>query len=284
MPEPGQEQQQQQQQQQQQSQQQQSQQVDWVTTLEPGHKELVTTKGWKSPGDIVKGYSELEKLVGLEKIPMPAKDKDGNFTPDGVKQVLTRLGLPKEAKEYVLPKEIQVAEGAGLTTQQLEAFKPIAHKYGLLPGQYQGIMQDFVAMLNQGVKVKADGDTKQHDESVAALRQEYGTAYDSKVKLANTVLRSFVDKTRADALVQKYGNDPDVIKLLANIGENMGEEVLQQNNMSGGVLTPAEAEGKIREIKANPQHPYFNASHPEHEYWVKEVDRLYKMAVSGQQQ
>jgi len=70
-----------QQQQQQQSQQQQSQQVDWVTTLEPGHKDLVTTKGWKSPGDIVKGYTELEKLVGLEKIPMPARIRTETLTP-----------------------------------------------------------------------------------------------------------------------------------------------------------------------------------------------------------
>ena len=38
-----------------------TQAVDWTSTLDADHKALVGVKGWKTPADTIKGYSELEK-------------------------------------------------------------------------------------------------------------------------------------------------------------------------------------------------------------------------------
>lgn len=251
---------------------------DWKATVSPETQKIIELKGWKTPEDAIKGYSELERLVGQEKIPLPRKDKDGNYEKGELERFLGAVGMPKESTGYKLPENIKITEGAGLTVQQLDAFKPIAHKYGLLPSQFQGIMTEFTGMLNKGAEAKAVADTKAHEESVATLRQELGETYDAKVALANRVLKNFVPQDRADNIVKKYGNDPDIIKLLANVGENMSEEKLSGEGMGGTLLTPEQAEAEIKTIRSDPQHPYFQATHADHGYWIKRVEQLYKMA------
>lgn len=275
---PEQEQQQQQQNQEQSQQQQQQQTTDWKSSLSPEVQKVIETKGWKTPEDVVNGYGELERMVGQDKIPAPRKDKDGNFEKGELERYLTAVGLPKDAKEYKMPAEIKLPEGSGLTVAQLESFKPIAHKYGLLPHQFAGIMNEFANLVNAGSEAQISQENTKHDESVAALRQELGDQYDAKVALANRVLRSFVDKQRADSLVKKYGNDPDIIKLLANVGDNMSEEALDQSGLNGMGLTPDQAEAEIKKIRADAGHPYFVATHADHNYWVKRMDQLYKIA------
>jgi len=254
---------------------------DWTTSLTPEAKSLVTLKGWKTPAEALASYSGLEKLVGGDKIAAPRKDKDGNYEKGELERFLQAAGAPKDAKEYSLPKDLKMEAGTGLTPAALEQFKPIAQKYGLLPHQFQGIMAEFAGMLNAGAKQSAEQKEKAHNEAVTALRGEYGEAYDEKAGLANRVLRSFVDKNRADAIVQKYGSDPDIIKLLANVGENMSEDKIGASNMAGGTLTPAQAAEELRTITADIKHPLFVAGHKDHAYWVNRRMDLEKLAAAG---
>jgi hypothetical protein len=254
---------------------------NWIAGLSPEVQKLVEIKGWKTPADAITGYTELERLVGQDKIPAPRKDKNGNFEKGELERFLQAAGAPKEVAGYVLPKEIKIEQGAGMTVAQLEAFKPMALKYGLLPHQFNGIMTDFAGMLNKGLEAKTAADTKAYEDAVASLKGELAENYDAKVKLSNRVLQSFIDQKRADVIVKKFGNDPDLIKLLANIGENISEDKLSGDGMGGGVLTPDQAEAEIKTIRADMKHPYFNATHADHAYWVNRVDQLTKMAEAG---
>lgn len=254
---------------------------DWKSTATPETQKLIEIKGWKTPEDVIKGYSELERLVGQDKIPAPRKDKDGNFEKGELERYLGAVGAPKDIKGYVMPKEAVLEEATGFKAEQLDPFKAMALKYNLLPHQYQGIMKEITGLLNTGAKQKADTETKTYDESVAALKTELGEVYDQKVALSNRVLRNFVTADRADSIVKKFGNDPDLIKLLANIGENLSEDKLSGEGMGGALLTPDQAEAEIKAIKADPKHPYFVATHPDHAWWVTKMEQLYKMAESG---
>lgn len=257
-------------------------QTNWVSGLEPSAQEVVKLKGWKSPAEVVKSYVEIEQTMGRDKIAMPLKDKDGNFDPQGVRGVLDRLGVPKDPKEYSFDKEAQIAEGSGLRTDQLEAFKPIAHKYGLLPSQFKGIMSEFVKIVNLGHDSLTKERTEKYNTAVAALRQKWGLAYESKAALANQVLKMFGGKDLGAEVAQKYANDPHVIELLATIGEGLSEEQLQKTNMSSAVLTPAEAKAKLDEVNSHVndavKHPYFDAAHKDHKFWVDEVAKWTKLA------
>jgi hypothetical protein len=132
-----------------------------------------------------------------------------------------------------------------------------------------------------GAEADLKAKNENYDKNVAALKAEYGEAYDGKVQLASRVIRQFVDKEKGDEIVKKYGNDPVVIKLLASVGESMSEEKLSGEGMGGGVLTPAQAEAEIKAIRADAGHPYFKATHPDHKFWVEKVDQLTRQAAAG---
>ena len=51
---------------------------DWRDTLPDDLKPMATAKGWRSPAEALKSYVHLERLVGADKIALPAKDAHGN--------------------------------------------------------------------------------------------------------------------------------------------------------------------------------------------------------------
>ncbi|MBL8709838.1 MAG: hypothetical protein JNL25_11640, partial [Rhodospirillaceae bacterium] len=50
--------------------------MDWQSTLEPELGQLVEQKGWRSPSDVLSSYRHLERLVGAERIVLPAPDAE----------------------------------------------------------------------------------------------------------------------------------------------------------------------------------------------------------------
>jgi len=252
---------------------------DWISTLPEEQRAVVGIKGWKTPSDMLKSYNEVEKLVGLEKIAMPRKDKSGSYKKGELERVLTQLGAPKEAKDYMLSANFKSPEGLEIDEQEMANFKEASHKLGLLPHQFAGLMDYFTAYLGRGLEAQKKTNETSFNEANLNLRTKWGSTYDEKVKLANMILRSFVeDRTQSEAIVKKYGNDSVIIELLANIGDNLSEDSLVKKGMSGLLLTPNAAQVEINKIKSDSKHPYLNAGHPDHQYWVNRMAELYKLA------
>jgi len=252
---------------------------DWTTGLEPSHQEVVKMKGWKAPNDVIKSYTELDKLMGLEKIPAPRKDKTGNFEKGELERVMGALGMPKDPKEYKTSDKFKLPEGVVIDQKFMSDFQTKAHAMGLLPHQYAFVMDELATVLNQGTEAQRIAGEKAFNESAVNLKNKWGLAYDDKMKLANNVLRNFVgDAKTGKEIAAKYGNDPLIIELLANVGDNLSEEALTRTNMSGSLLTPEAAKLEINKIKADPNHPYMKANHPDHQFWVDKMAELYKMS------
>jgi len=254
-------------------------QGDWTTSLEAEHKALLGVKGWKTPGDAIKGYSELEKLVGHEKIAMPKKDANGNYEAGELDRVMAQLGRPKDPKEYKPSANFKLPDGMAIDAKFMEGFNSRLHKAGFLPHQYALVMDELALVLNQGTQAQKDANEKAFNEAALNLRNKFGLAYPEKEKLANNVLRTFADQTQGDAIAKKYGNDPLIIEILANIGESLSEEALIRTNMSGTLLSPEAAKLEKENIMADSKHPYYLAEHPQHQYWVNKVMELNKMII-----
>jgi hypothetical protein len=252
---------------------------DWNSTLPEEEKAFVGVKGWKSPVDTIKGYRELEKLVGHEKIAMPKKDKDGAYLPGELERVMTQLGRPVDANGYKVSKDFKLPEGVSLDETAIKAFNDKAHKAGLLPHQYSMVMDELGRIINQGLSAKTEADQKSFDDAALALRTKWGMAYEEKNKLANSVLRNFAaDQASGLKLVEKYGNDPAVIELLANIGSGLSEESLTRVNMISTMLTPESAKLEIEKINREHSKELLDAGHPEHKYWLDKREEYYRMA------
>ncbi len=258
----------------------QAQPADWTASLDVEHKAIVGTKGWKAPGDVIKGYHELEKLVGHEKIAMPKKDKDGNYLPGEFERVMEQLGCPKDAKGYKTSADFKLPEGMKIDETMLADFNAKLHKAGFLPHQYALTMSEFSNFLSRTMQSHKEANEKAFNESTLNLRTKWGSAYEAKAKLANDVLRNFADTKEGEAIAKKYGNDPAIIEILANIGNNLSEESLSRVKMSGMLFSPAEAQLQVETIEREHRTELLNAHDPQHKYWVDKRESLMRMTIA----
>jgi len=108
------------------------------------------------------------------------------------------------------------------------------------------------------------------------LRREFGQAFDDRMALGNGVVEQFgasdlMEVELADGTL--LGDNPDVIRMMSNIGvfmkERLGEDTLEGIKTNGG-LTPEQARDKLSELTASSS-PYWDSRHPEHDWYVQEA-------------
>ena len=248
--------------------------ADWKAGLEPDIANHPSMAAFKGPQDVAKSWVNAQKLIGADKIPVPGKDA----TPEEWALVYDRLGRPGNAEGYVLP-EVKMPEGFPEADPAItQGFKEQCHQLGILPAQaaklyewYQGVNgQAYTGMMteNQGKQTAAE----------TSLRQEWGKAYDTNLGQAQAVLKQFGDESITQMLEQSgLGNDPNLIKFLANIGKNFGEDGLHGKPTSF-TKSPDEAKAEINTILADKGGAYFNKENPEHTMMVKKMADLHAMA------
>jgi hypothetical protein len=254
----------------------QSQAVDWVGALPEDLRGVVSIKGWKTPADTIKSYSELEKLVGHEKIALPKKNDKGEYNPGEFERVMGQLGLPKDPKEYKTSVNFKLPDGVALDDKFMGEFKAEAHKAGLLPSQYAFVMDKLANVLQQGTTLQKEASEKSFNDAALNLRTKWGVAYEQKTAIANKILQTFVDKGVSADVVKRFGNDPAIIELLANVGSNLSEESMSKVGMSGSLLTPEAATQEIAKLRAEHAKELTNESDPQHAYYVTKLNELYK--------
>lgn len=73
-----------------------------------------------------------------------------------------------------------------------------------------------------------------------------------------------------DNVMQKFGNDPDFLALMASIGKEMGED----KPISSDPVAAADWQDQVDALKANPA--YMDKSHPQHASVVRQVSDMYQ--------
>lgn len=81
-----------------------------------------------------------------------------------------------------------------------------------------------------------------------------------------------------DNVMQKFGNDPDFLALMASIGKEMGED----KPISSDPVAQADWQEQVDEIRANPA--YADKSHPQHKALMQKMEGLYQRRYGSQQQ
>ncbi|WP_336324761.1 hypothetical protein [Stenotrophomonas muris] len=80
-----------------------------------------------------------------------------------------------------------------------------------------------------------------------------------------------------DNVMQKFGNDPDFLALMASIGKEMGED----KPISSDPVAAADWQDQVDALKANPA--YMDKSHPQHASVVRQVSDMYQKRYGTQQ-
>lgn len=96
----------------------------------------------------------------------------------------------------------------------------------------------------------------QSEQDFAALKTEWGAAFNQNLELGKRAAMQFIPGTADEraatltALEQSLGTGK-LMKLMANIGQGLGEHKVVGGESGQGLMTPAQATQRIAELKSN---------------------------------
>jgi hypothetical protein len=240
----------------------------WMELLPEDLREDATLKSIQDFPSMAKMLVSGQKMIGADKIMVPGKES----TDEDWGKIFNKLGRPEKSDGYALAKP-EIPEGMPWDDKAVLAFQEIAHKAGLLPKQAKDLFNWYNGIAAEAYTGTQKATQEAYDGAVAALKKEWGAAYDQKLELSRAAIRAFASEEDIKALDEGLGNDPRMIKLFAKIGSQISEGKLKGTD---GVNTPIEAQGQINAILGDPKHPYHIKGHPEHASAVNAMQELYK--------
>jgi hypothetical protein len=245
---------------------------DFVQSIPEEYRGKVTKKGFQNVEDVLKSYVNLESMQGK---------RFEDLTVDEIRSMNTRLGAPEDPSGY----EIEVPTELGEVTM-LEGYTQKAHELGVPKETAENLANWFIQNQLEQMNMHQATTNQNESEKVETLKQEFGTAFDARIEMANKALRKFGGDEAVNAIHSAgLSNDPALVKMLSEVGKLIAEDTFvgPKSSPSFGV-TPDEANKQIAE-KFKDQafmSRWHNQADPGHKAAVAELEQLYKLK-NGQQ-
>ena len=242
--------------------------VDFQSLIPEEYKEEKSLQNFNKMDDFVKSYLHSQKMVGLDKIPVPNK----HATDEDWKEVYKRLGSPEAADgyKYSLPEDHAIPEDT------LKSFSEEAVKLGLLPNQADGIMKYYNSVINDGMKDQVVVADEARAKAEQELRSEFGSTFDNKItgakNLATATLGADFLNTTMLADGSKLGDNPQIVKAFANLSEKLSEDDIVKGD-TPDFMTTNDITKQIASLQ-QPGSAYWDKKHPAHATAVEEVAAL----------
>jgi hypothetical protein len=255
----------------------------WMDGLTADVRNALAPKKYGSVDDLGRAYLSAEKLIGADKLALPAKDaKDQDWEKwDG----WAKLGRPDKPEGY----QFKAAEGVKVDQELDGWYRGLAHKHGLSERQAAAMYHEWNQLVVTKTGGIADAAEQRAGDGARDLKKEFGAAYPAKVEAANRAFReAFGDQAKTMAALPMadgtlLGNHPALVRAFARFGEMLSED----GELPGGrsermSLTPDEAKKEIAGIRADAKHPFHERMHPEHQAAIERMDRLYALAYADE--
>lgn len=192
----------------------------WMAQLDADLKSDKSLTKFKSISELGKSYRELEGKIGKAIIP-PADDAPA----EEVAAFLKKMGRPDKPDDYVLDGKLP----EGLKSMELDkSFRAWAHDAGLSQKQAATLYAKYNETMTSAIKASEDAAKANYKFAAAqtqeALKAEWGPQYEGNM----AAMRRGFQKYATPSITAKFnktglGNDPEVIKFFAKIGQEMAE-------------------------------------------------------------
>lgn len=223
---------------------------EWYSGIQDeGVRNWVQAKGFKDGMSAAESAYNLEKMIGFDRAGRTVVVPDADSTPEQIAAFNAKIGVPDSADGYSLP----VPEG------QDGAFAKQAAQWMHEAGVPAKAGEAIAAKWNEYVAAQQAAVDQQFEAKSAAdfesLKSEWGAAYNQNSELAKRAAAQFIpgspeDRARIlDGLERVMGTGA-LMKMFASIGGGLGEARMVGGDTSG-VMTPAQANQRIAELKSN---------------------------------
>lgn len=248
-----------------------------------GPPEFVPEKFWDKETkqvrveDLAKGYSDLEKLLGTEKIPVPQSAEDT----EGWDRWYKANGRPDEAAGYELEKQT-IPQGLEYDSSLEDAFLQTAFANGLNPKQAQAFYDMFVGRQVELFSGYEEARQQQAAQLQNSLEAKYGNALQNKKAQAGLALSRYGSQDFMAMLEETgLGNDPRMIEFAIKVGEELGGETRLVGRPERDA-EPADIQKAISEFRTKNAKALYDGQHPDHERIVQELYNLNKKLYGDQ--
>jgi len=245
----------------------------WYSDLGEGLSDNESIQKYKSVKDLAHAYVNASKMIGKDKMMVPdekTSDEDWNT-------IFNKLGRPESLENYTVEK----GEKSSLGDDFYKSFAEEAFKAGMLPKQANAIAK----LIEDNSQAEMDAFAAKVRETAEAnettLREEFGDAYDRKLKAANFALSEYGGK-EAEQRIEELGltNEPALIKMFAAIGEAKSNDTFKGESEKAFGITPSEAEEKLNAMLSDPKHALHDRAHGNYATAMKEYNRLSAIAYA----
>jgi hypothetical protein len=216
---------------------------NWITDLPEDARGYVENKGWKEPGDVLKGYRQLEEFLGADKagrgILLPKDEKDQ----EALDKIYTALGRPEKAEGYELTELMAQEE---TDPAFMSAMAQAMHGAGLSKTQARNLATAYQAHFKADRQAAAEDYQRQLAEASRTLSPEEKEYCQRGFKWLGLPER---DATA----IEMYWGVAKAAQMFAKIGKALGEDKRVDGTAAAGFGgSPEAAKSRIAELQADP--------------------------------
>ena len=249
--------------------------VDFKSLIPDEYKEDKALANFQDMNQFVKSYLHAQKMVGLDKIPVPNK----YATDEDWQEVYKRLGAPEKPDQY----KYKFAKDQKVDEASLKAFNEVAQKNGLLPKQAENIVKFYNELSQQAVSQEASKIDAARLESETVLKTEYGSEYNKRLDQAKRLASQTLGADFLNNTIlkngSKLGDNVSLIKAFSNLADKLSEDEIVKGDATD-YMSRKELQKQIDELEA-PDSAFWKKTHPNHDRAVQEVFKLREMLNNG---
>ena len=249
--------------------------VDFKSLIPNEYKEDKALANFEDMNQFVKSYLHAQKMVGLDKIPVPNK----YATDEDWKEVYKRLGAPEKPDQY----KYKFDKGQEVDENTLKSFNEVAQRNGLLPKQAENLVKFYNELNQQALSKEASQIDATRLESEAVLKRDFGSEYNKRLDQAkrlavNTLGSEFLNNTILKN-GSKLGDNVALIKAFSSLADKLSEDEIVKGE-GADYMSAKELQRQLGELQQKGS-PYWDKMHPNHKRNVDEVFKLREMLNNG---
>jgi len=249
--------------------------IDFKSLIPDEYKEDKALANFQDMNQFVKSYLHAQKMVGLDKIPVPNK----YATDEDWQEVYKRLGAPEKPDQY----KYKFAKDQKVDEASLKAFNEVAQKNGLLPKQAENIVKFYNELSQQAVSQEASKIDAARLESETVLKTEYGSEYNKRLDQAKRLASQTLGADFLNNTIlkngSKLGDNVSLIKAFSSLADKLSEDEIVKGEGTD-YMSAKELQKQIDELEA-PDSAFWKKTHPNHDRAVQEVFKLREMLNNG---
>lgn len=154
------------------------------------YREAIGKSGFKDLNDLAKGFVNANSTIqSTQRFP-------GSDDPEKLQAFFAKIG-PESADAYAAPDLSALPEDTPFDQEMFDGFRDIAHKHNILPHQFDGMIKDYLPLVQQADARAHEALGQKADNAASEVAEKFGgkdsEAYNAAMSQVNALYEQNAD-------------------------------------------------------------------------------------------